>query len=186
MGFPDGEASHRISVQIQFRNALCILDPDIREDGALVDAKEQLVRIDRILPLFQLFHLRPAADKPPFRSCHRFLDIVPFRKSRRTLVKGHRNRGAKVCLDLHRLLRTHEDPCSVDVTVEGDAFLLDVPKLCQGEHLKAAGIREDRPVPERHFVEAAKLCHELIAGPHMQMVGVAEHDLRVDVLQVKA
>ena len=40
------------------------------------------------------------------------------------------------------------------------------------------------PFQRGKLVQTAHLCHQLVAGTQMQMVGVAEHDLRADVLQV--
>ena len=58
-----------------------------------------------------------------------------------TLVEGHGDGGAQIGLDLHTLLRPHEDLVAVDVGVEVNALLLDLAEACQGKHLEAAGIR---------------------------------------------
>ena len=63
--------------------------------------------------------------------------------------------------------------------VEGDALLLDLAQICQGEYLEAAGIREDRPVPPHELVKSTELVNCLISGSYMQMVSVAQRNLRI-------
>ena len=73
---------------------------------------------------------------------------------------------------------------AVEVRGKGHALLGDLAQLCEAEHLESAAVGEDGAVPAGELVQTAHLCHQLVAGTQMQMVGVAEHDLRTDVLQV--
>ena len=73
---------------------------------------------------------------------------------------------------------------AVEVRGKGHALLGDLAQLCEAEHLKSAAVGEDGAVPAGKLVQTAHLCHQLVARTQMQMVGVAEHDLRTDVLQV--
>jgi hypothetical protein len=45
------------------------------------------------------------------------------------------------------------------------------------EHLKAAGVRDDRAVPAHELVQAAQLGHELMPRRQEEVEGVAEHHL---------
>ena len=55
---------------------------------------------------------------------------------------------------------------------------------CQTEYLKSAAVGQDRPVPAGKLVQAAHIRYQLVAGTQMQMVGIAQHDLRADILQI--
>ena len=66
----------------------------------------------------------------------------------------------------------------VDVA-ERDAVVVDRgERVAQREDLEAAGVGQDRPVPAHEAVQAAELGDQLVAGPEVQVVGVAEQDLR--------
>ena len=52
------------------------------------------------------------------------LHIFPVRRAGRALVKSHGDRGSQIGLDLHALLRSHEDLPTVDMGVEIHALLL--------------------------------------------------------------
>ena len=69
--------------------------------------------------------------------------------------------------------------------LEGHPFLGDLAQLGQTEHLKSAAVGQDRTVPTGHLVQPAQLGHNLIAGAQMQMIGVAEHNLAADILQIQ-
>ena len=161
-----------------------MLDPDGIHHAALVDPEEQLLLIDRVRQAVQPLHLLAAPDQPTGGTVHTAADIVIVRMAGGTLVKGHGDGRSQIRLDLHALLRSHEDLMSVDMGLEGDAFLSDLPEACQGEHLEAAGVREDRPVPVHELVEPAKSLDQLIPCPHMEMVGIGQLHLGADRLQI--
>ena len=58
-------------------------------------------------------------------------------------------------------------------------------QLGQAEHLEPAAVGQDRPLPTREAVQAAERGHRLVPGAQMQVVGVAEHDLRANIFEVK-
>ena len=68
----------------------------------------------------------------------------------------------------------------VDVT-ERDAVVVDArDRVAEREDLEAARVGEDRPVPRHEAMQAAELGDQRVAGPEMQVVRVAEHDLRAE------
>ena len=87
-------------------------------------------------------------------------------------------------LDPHTLFGAHEDPGAVNMRMEGDALFLDLSKICQGEHLKTAGIGKDRFVPSHERVQAAKLINGLIPRTYVQVIGIAKRDLRINTSKV--
>ena len=76
------------------------------------------------------------------------------------------------------LFRREQVLRAVEVGTEGDPFLLDGPQGGKAEDLKAAAVREDGLVPRVEAVQAAAPRHEFVAGPQVQVIGVAEDDFR--------
>ena len=101
-----------------------------------------------------------------------------------TLVKGHGNGGTEVCLNLHTLFRPHKNAVAVQMRRKRHALFGDLAQLGQTEHLKSAAVGQNGAVPAGKFVQAAHICHQLIAGTQMQMISVAEHHLCTDVFQI--
>ena len=64
-------------------------------------------------------------------------------------------------------------------------LLPDPPQARQRKHLKAAAVGEDGAVPAGEFMQPAHAVDEVISGAHMQMVGVAQHHLTVQLLQIE-
>ncbi len=61
-----------------------------------------------------------------------------------------------------------------------DALLSNLAELCEGEYLKAAAIGEDRTVPRHEMMEPSEAGNELFSGPYMEVVGIAENNLRAE------
>ena len=80
----------------------------------------------------------------------------------------------------HRQLGREKQPVAVDGRGERDAVLVDLAQRPQAEHLKAAGVGEDRPAPAHEAVQAAVRGDHLDPGTQPEMKGVAEHDLRAE------
>lgn len=103
---------------------------------------------------------------------------------RRALVEDHHDVRAQGALHRHGLLRPHEDLGAVHRRGEGHALLLDLAHGSQAEHLETAGIGEDRAFPLHEVVQVAVALDHLGARAQPEMEGVAEDDLRADVLDV--
>ena len=70
------------------------------------------------------------------------------------------------------------------MALEFDAFFVDATKAFEREHLEAAGIGEQRPIPCHELVKAAELLDDVLAGTDVQVVGVREDDLRADGFEI--
>ena len=139
--------------------------------------KQHLLRIHGIRQAVEPVMLRLAPLKPAERPLHRSFGVLVPSRIFHALIKGHGDVAAQIGLDLHGLLRPHEDTVSVNMAGKGDALLPDLPQGGQRKHLKSAGVRQNRAVPVHELVEAAHLAHHLIAGPQVQMIGVGQLDL---------
>src|SRR5262249_21366340 len=63
------------------------------------------------------------------------------------------------------------------------SLLADLPEIAQAENLKTAGVCKQRPLPAHEFVESTQVAHQLVPGAQIEMVGVAENDLRAQLFQ---
>ena len=72
---------------------------------------------------------------------------------------------------------------AVQVRAEQHAFFGDLAQRVETENLESARIGEDRPGPVHELVQAAELADGLVAGPEEQMIGIAQDDLGVQIVQ---
>ena len=68
--------------------------------------------------------------------------------------------------------------------LEAGALFLDRAPRGEAEHLIAAAIGQDRARPPDETVQAAASCDEIVAGPQIEVVGVAEQDLRAEPFEI--
>ena len=160
--------------------------PEIRKRSPLIDAEKHLMRVHRIRQAVEPVMLRLAPLKPAERPLHRSFGVLIPCRIFHALVKSHGDIAAQIGLDLHGLLRPHEDAVSVNMAGKGDALLPDLPQGRQRKHLKSAGICQNRAVPVHELVEAAHLAHDLIAGTQVQMIGVGQFDLAAHRFQIQS
>ena len=122
----DGKSADRVAWQIKFRDALHVVDTEINERRALVDAEQHLTGIDGVGQRVQTLQLRLGSLQPAIGALAGLLRVVVRRGIFHTLVERHRDIGAEIRLDAHALLRAHKDAPSVDVRRERDALLADL------------------------------------------------------------
>src|SRR5262245_42155693 len=73
---------------------------------------------------------------------------------------------------------------AVEVRLKLCAVFGDDAAISEAEHLKAAAVRQDRPVPADEMMQAPTSRDQLVAGPQEEMIGVAENDLGTAVDEV--
>ena len=150
--------------------------PQVVVGAALDDGPERLFR------LFRLFCQLPvpgsAPFQPPQRPLHPFFRQLPRRLAGDDVVEHHGHVGAECPLDLHGRFGSDRAGRAIDVADELDPVLLDLPESLEGKHLEAARVGEHRAVPGGEAVEPAQRLYHRLAGPEMQMIGVAQDDLR--------
>ena len=180
-----GQAADGVTVQLHPGNLFCVLNPDILVDSSLIDAEQKLIRIDGIRQGIQPFHFCLAAREPAGRPGYRTLHVIAFCQSRRALIEGHGYGRGQIGLNLHALLRPHENLPPVHMGIEIHTLFLNFAQGRQRKYLKSAGIRQNRLIPGHEFVKASQLLHDLIAGAHMKMVGIRQFYLGADLLQIR-
>src|SRR5438132_9941932 len=95
------------------------------------------------------------SHRPRERAFHRLLRLELSGGISKTVVKHHHDVGAETFLDFDCGLRTEEMTASIEMRLELDAIVADVPELTQTENLIAAAVGENRPVPSHELVKTA-------------------------------
>ncbi len=96
------------------------------------------------------------------------------------LVEGHCDVGAEGDLHVHGVLRREEVAAAVEVRAEADTFIGDFAQSAEAEDLKAAGVGEHGARPADELVQAAHAADGFVSGTQVEMIGVAENDLRAE------
>ena len=68
--------------------------------------------------------------------------------------------------------------------VEINTLFLDLAQSCKGKHLKSTGICQHRLIPYRKLADTAHIVNHIIPRTHMKVIGVAQHDLCMDLLKI--
>src|SRR5581483_3102541 len=68
--------------------------------------------------------------------------------------------------------------------LESRAFLVDRAPRGETEHLVAAAVGQNGLLPSDKGVQTAAPRDEIVAGPQVEMVRVAEQDVRADILEI--
>ena len=100
------------------------------------------------------------------------------------MVERHRDVGAENPLDLRGALGGERASTAVHVALELDASFVHATKAFEREHLKAPRIGEQRTVPGHEPVQGPELLHHLLAGPHVQVIRVREHQGRAYAAEI--
>ena len=180
----DGQSADRIAVHIELRDLVHMRDAEIGEGAALIDAEQELMRIDRPILRIEPCHFGLAALQPARSALAAFLCVFIRRGILHAFIECHCDGRAEMRLNAHTLLRPHENASAVHMGAEGHALLLDLAELRERENLKSAGIGQCGAVPAGKALQAAHLPDDLIAGADMEMIGIAEHDLTADRFEV--
>jgi hypothetical protein len=142
-------------------------------DPALGDPEAELTVRTRSVPL---------ALGPQRGATHRRGQFAARHARGRHLVEAHRDIAAEVGLDPGCELRRELCLRAVVDVSERDAVVVDArDRVAQREDLEPAGVGQDRPVPAHERVQSAELADHVVARPEMQVIRVAEQDLRPEV-----
>ena len=67
---------------------------------------------------------------------------------------------------------------------EGDSVSVDFACTCQRENLKTARVGQDRTGPLHKLMQAAHLGHQTFSGAEEQVVGVCQHQLSSQFIEL--
>jgi hypothetical protein len=149
LGLADADAADGVAREVERRERLGRLPPQVVEGRALRDREDMVARGEEpALRRDLLAALRPAKAARAGERAGVALD-----RPGRALVEHHRDVGAEVRLDAHHFLGPEEQLGAVEVGLERDAVVADLPQLREAEDLEAAAVRQDRAVPSHELVE---------------------------------
>src|SRR5262245_47329036 len=184
----DAQAADCIALKSDIHGVARALLPERWKDASLHDPELRLTSIgddDAInLALSQLLHARPRSSRPASSPHRRGSGGVERRGMGQTLVEHHRNVRSQLRLNVSGLFRREEMRRAVEVRLKLGAILRDLPALSQAEDLIAATVSQDWFTPTDKFVEAATPGHQIVAGPQIQMVGVAQQNFGADSVEL--
>ena len=133
---------------------------------------------------------RSASNRSRARRAHRSVRSIDVARRvlagrvRQTFVEHHGDVRAELRLDVGRLFRRQQMRRAVEMRAETHALFVDRAARGKAEHLVAAAVGEDRPSPADEAVQAAAPRDEVVARPQVQVVGIAEQDLRADRFEI--
>jgi hypothetical protein len=146
----------------------------------LHDRKQRLFVPVRRHPL----ELGRAAREPPQAPLAGVARHALLALARYDVIELHDHVGAQIALDAHHALRREHMLRAIEMTAEFDAVLAHGAQPLEREHLKPAGVGEDRAIPHHEAVQPAHVANEVIARPQVQMICVAEYHPGADGVQV--
>src|SRR5213078_231548 len=106
------------------------------------------------------------------------------RPPRHHVIEGHRDVGAEDPLDLGSALGGEGAAAAVYVTLKLHTVVVHPAEPLEREHLKATRIGEERTIPAHEAMQGPELLDDLLAGPHVQVVAIREHQRRADAAEV--
>ena len=99
------------------------------------------------------------------------------------LVEGHADVGTEGELDVDGVFGGEEMAGAVEVRAEADAFVGEFAQAGEGEDLESAGVGEQGAGPGDEAMESAEGADAFMAGAEIEVIGVAEDDLRAEVFE---
>lgn len=173
-GLADGESANGDSGRPEGGDELGRLRSKVRADAALDDSEEGLVGAafgfeGTFGPAMSPLHGDAAVG-------------VVVRVG--TFVEGHDDVRAEVFLDADRTFGGEAMRRAVNVTFEGHAVVVNFARLREREDLESARVRQHGTRPLHETVQSAHFSHEVVAGAEVEMIGVAQHERGVDVLEM--
>ena len=181
-GLPDREAADGVAAAVRVVQAQRVLHrllTQVRIHAALDDGEH---RLPIAVQGLRLVKMRGEALQPALREAQRLRGVADVRVAGAALVQGHDDVRADDALGVHVVLRGKGMAGAVDMRGEPASFLGKLADGREGEDLEAAAVRQDGPVPVLELVQAAGLPEGVQAGTEVEVVGVAEDDLGLDVL----
>ena len=174
-GFADTHTADGVAIEADVNERAGAFFAEVGVGGALDDSKNERASLGGLC-------IPPgaAAFRPGEGEVKALVGIRMAAGMRGAFVEQHDDVRAQVALDFHRGLGADEGRGAVEVVLETDAFGGDFAELREGENLVAATVREDRAVPAHEAVKAAEAGDEFFARADMEVVGVAEDDLRAE------
>jgi len=177
--FAHGQAANGIALGILGGDVLGALRAQVAVGATLHDGVEGLVVAVAGLCLAEALH---AAIEPVMGEGEALAGIVVGRRAWGTFVEGHDDICADGALDVDDAFGGEEMLRAVDMAAELAAFLAQLTNAREREYLEAAAVGEHGALEAVELVQAAGSLKHAGAGAQVEVVGVTQNDLGVDVL----
>ena len=102
-----------------------------------------------------------------------------------TFIEGHDDVRAETLLNADGAFRREVVRRTVNVTLEGHAFVINLAGLRQRENLESARVGQHGTRPLHEAMQSAQLGDEVIAGTEVEVIGVAQHERRTEVRHLR-
>ena len=178
-GFTHGEAADGVTVGTQVGDKLGRFLTQVLIDTTLHDREIGLTVAVAGLCVLEVL---PAAGQPVVGQRQRLAGIVVVAGAWRALVQRHHDVTADGAFNVHHLLGGKQVLATIDVAAKGHALVGQLAVLGQREHLEAATVGEDGTVPAVELVQTPGALDNVHAGAQIQVIGIAQDNLCLDVL----
>ena len=115
---------------------------------------------------------------PAVGAVHGLLHLVPFRPVGDALVQAHDDVGAQPLLVGDGQFGSKDMLAAVNVGAEPYVVVVHPPEGAHAESLESPAVGENGPGPPHELMQAAQLVYGLHPGPQVQVVSVAQDNLR--------
>ena len=122
-----------------------------------------------------------AAVEPPVGALHGFTCVGFFDGVCGAFVKGHDDVGSDGALHVHDGFGRKQMGATVDVRLEFYALFADFASVFEAVYLKSAAVGEHGAGPGAECVQAAGLFENVGSGAQVEVVGVAQNDVRTGI-----
>ncbi len=177
--FADGESADGVAFPAEGSDGFCGYFAQFRVGTALYNREKSLA-----IPVYRFRAIKSldTARQPAVGEFHRLFGVVPFAGVGCTLVECHDDIRSDHTLDVHHAFRGEGVFGAVDMALEGHTFFLDFAPVRERMYLVPAAVGQDRALPAVEFVQTARFLQHLQTGPEVQVVGIAEANLRLDIV----
>ena len=100
------------------------------------------------------------------------------------LIEGHDDVRTEVFLDANGTFGREVMRRTVDVTLEGHAFVINLAGLRQRKNLITARVGQQGARPAHKAMQAAKLGDQIVAGTQVKMIGVTQYQRGIYILEM--
>ena len=178
-GFTYGESAYGVSVAIEVAQMSAGVLAQVGVGAALHDGEEMLAVAVEIVGAVKL---RDASIEPSVGTVHRIFGVAFVGRAGTAFIEGHHDVGTYGALDVHHVLGREEQFTAVDMRRETYAFFGHLADVGEREDLEAAAVGEDRTCPSLEGVQSTGLTEYLRTRAQVEMIGVAQDDLCMDVV----
>ena len=113
---------------------------------------------------------------------HGFLCVLTVGGAWAALVECHHDVGTNLALDIHDVLGGEHEFASIDMGGELYTLFGHLANIGKGEDLEATRVGQYRACPPLKTVQAARFVQDVGARTQVEVVGIAQDDLCVDIL----